>query len=816
MAMRSRPVGLRRLASNAGPTLVAVALLGVALGTAAAAFSILHATVLNPLPFAAQDELAMIWQSDLQRDLPVSEIAYRNYVDLRERTRTFADVTAFGSVNWNLDLIEPGPSARIPLAVVTGSFFSVLQVPPLLGRALQASDDTPGAPVALVLSHSVWIQRFGGDPTIVGRAVRVGSDRGPRTGTIVGVMPREFDFPRGAHVWMALAPYAMGLDKDGTKQVLENRWFGVLYALGRLRPGMTAEDGRRELAELIPQVHPNGLGHPTVVVTPLVHYLLGPSRAAMWSIFALALLVWLLASANVAGLLLVQSSARRRELAVQRTLGASSWRLASSWLLQACAVTAGAGVLAFAVAEGGRRIAIALAGSNVPRLEDATLGTPVLAFGLGISAVAVLLAGALPALFAARATPIDLLRQSARGRRSRMQRWLVLAELTIAIVALAVTARLVRAVLDLDTLAFGFHPQGVLNAQVLPNTKDWTRWNAFYDEFLARVRTLPGVDAAGAVSLRPLRYEAIGTDTNVALAGQSLRYESWKDNPIVNLQTVTPGYFEAMGIPTLRGRVFTQEDQESTPGVVVVGERAAARLWPGIDPIGQRVAAGTYRAVDAKGQHLWQTVIGVVQDVHYRSLNDVRLDLYMPATQSPLDRVYYAMIHTSGDPVRLVDPITRIAHSIDAGAALSDVAAMPQIVYEATRVWRLTRTIAMAFGVLAIVIAGIGLYALLAQAVLARRYELAVRAALGARPAQLSQLVLREACLLAAAATAAGLILATPATRLLASLEVHGGRIDPLGLAGVIVVLFAVGGAASLLPAVRAARSAPAAVLRSE
>jgi hypothetical protein len=184
-------------------------------------------------------------------------------------------------------------------------------------------------------------------------------------------------------------------------------------------------------------------------------------------------------------------------------------------------------------------VAIALAGSTVPRLEDATLGTRVLAFGLGISAVAVLLAGALPALVAARATPMDLLRHFARGRRSRLQRWLVLAELTIAIVALAVTARLVRAVLDLDTLAFGFHPQGVLNAQVLPSTKDWTRWNAFYDEFLTRVRALPGVDAAGAVSLRPLRYEAIGTDTNVVLAGQSMRYESWKDNPIVNFSRLS-------------------------------------------------------------------------------------------------------------------------------------------------------------------------------------------------------------------------------------------------------------------------------------
>jgi putative ABC transport system permease protein len=802
---------IRALSHDSGSTLLAVALLGLALGTAAAAFSILHATVLAPLPFTAQDRLALLWRTDRQAAVPVIEISYRDAMDLRRRTQTFAELAAFSSVTWDQPLIEPGPPVVLKLAGVSGTFFSTLQSPALLGRTLGTVDDAADSPLTIVISHALWTQRFGSDAHVIGRSVRLAADGNKRaSATIVGVMPRAFDFPRGADLWAPLTPFFGASNPAITGGV------NYLFQIGRLRPDATFEDAHREMTLLMPQVAPLRWGNPTPVVTPLVGYLLGPSRAAVWAIFGLALLVWLLASANVSGLLLVQWSRRRHEMALQRALGASTRHVVMPWLVQSGVMTVGAAFVALFIAEAARRVTLALAGSTVPRLQDAALGTPVLVFGAIISAAAVLLAGALPAWHAARAEPMDALKLRAGRSRSRAQRWLVVVELMVAIVTLAMAGRLVRAVLDLDRLDLGFQPQGVLTLDVRPSSKGASGPNGirFYEELLQRTRALPGVTAAGAAYPRPLRYTAVGLDSTFMLEGQTPA--ATKTNPLLNYETVTPGYFEAAAIAVRRGRLFTDDDRADAPLVAIVGERTAATLWPGQDPIGKRMMLADFVGQqDARGGTRWQTVVGVVNDVHYRGVTDVRLDVYMPATQSS-QQVQHLLVRTTGDPLTLVEPIRRVASEIDSGVLIQDVETLPQIVYDATRVWRLTRTIAIGFGALAIVIAGVGLYALLAHAVLARRYELAVRAALGARPAQLSRLVLREALALAALAIGVGLIAAIPATRLLDSLDVRHVGIDAPGLIAVVILLLAVAIVSALLPAVRAAHAAPAAVLRQD
>jgi hypothetical protein len=392
--------------------------------------------------------------------------------------------------------------------------------------------------------------------------------------------------------------------------------------------------------------------------------------------------------------------------------------------------------------------------------------------------------------------------------------WVVAIELIVAMIALAMAGRLVRAVLDLDRLDFGFQAQGVLTMDVRSSGD----WNRFYEEqFLPRVRALPGVVAAGAAYIRPLRNEAIGLETSIMLEGQSLEDRAALNaNPLLNFEAATSGYFEAAGIAARSGRVFGQNDRATSPLVVIVGERAAAALWPGKNAVGRRVLLGedaTRR--NANGQLLWRTVVGVVKDVHYRGITDVRLDIYVPATQSS-QYVKHLLVRTTGDPLTLAEPIRRLAQEIDSGAQVQDVATMPRILYDATRVWRLTRTIAIAFGALAILIAGIGLYALLAQAVVARRYELAVRAALGARPVALSRLVLRDTVALAALATSIGVLAAVPVSNMLTPLDVTHTGTDASALAIVIVLLLIAAIVASVRPAIRAAQTAPAAVLRQE
>jgi putative ABC transport system permease protein len=317
--------------------------------------------------------------------------------------------------------------------------------------------------------------------------------------------------------------------------------------------------------------------------------------------------------------------------------------------------------------------------------------------------------------------------------------------------------------------------------------------------------------------VRPLRFEAIGLDTTIVLEGQAITDRTALNaNPLLNYEAVTPGYFEAAGIATRRGRVFDVNDRADSAAVIILGERAAGVLWPGRNPVGQRLLfPEDLTRRDANGRPHWRTVVGVVKDVHYRGVTDVRLDLYVPATQTE-EFVRDLVVRATGDPLALVEPIRRVARDIDSEVHIQDVATLPRVVYDATRVWRLTRTIALAFGGLAILIAGIGLYALLAHAVLARRYELAVRATLGARPLQLSGLVLRDALTLAAGASVVGLIAAVPASRLVATLDVGHRGVDVAALAGVIALLASVAILASLWPAVRAAQSRPSAILRQD
>jgi predicted permease len=807
------PAAVRALSRDTASTLLAIALLGLALGTAAAAFAILHATVLAPFPFADQDRLALIWRADPHASLPVIEMSYRDAIDVGARSRTFSDVASFGSVNWDFAIVEPGPRTRLQVAGVSGAFFPALQTPALIGRTLGLADDAPASPLTLVLSHALWMQRFGGDPTIVGRTLRVGADNGTRPAMVVGVMPRDFDFPRGADLWAPLVPM-LGAQHDG----IQNRGLNAFFWIGRLRPRVTAQEAQRELTLLLPQVNPNRTGESTPVVTPLVGYLLGPSRAAVWAIFGLALLVWLLACANVSGLLLVQWSRRRHEMAIQRALGAGTRTIVVQWLLQAAVMTVGAGIIAVAVAEAARRITLALAGSTVPRLQDATLGAPVLFFGVIASAAAILLAAAPPAWHAARVTPMEVLKRRSGRARSRTQMWVVAVELVVALIALAMAGRLVRAVLDLDRLDFGFQAQGVLTMDVRSSSDP----NRFYEEqFLPRVRALPGVVAAGAAYIRPLRYDTIGLETDIILEGQSLDQAvvgaaARNPNPLLNFETASSGYFEAAGIGVRSGRVFDTNDRGKSPLVVIVGERAATALWPGKNAVGQRLILGEdVKRRDANGQPIWRTVVGVVKDVHYRGVTDVRLDIYVPATQSS-QNVKHLLVRANGDPLTLAEPIRRLAQQIDSGAQVQDVATMPRILYDATRVWRLTRTIAIAFGGLAMLIAGIGLYALLAQVVVARRYELAVHAALGARPVALSRLVLRDTFALAAIATSIGVLAAVPVTNLLTPLDVTHTGTDAPALAIVVALFLIAAIAASLRPAIRAAQTAPAAVLRQE
>jgi putative ABC transport system permease protein len=781
--------------------------------------------VLRPFPFADQDRLAVIWQRDDRRALPVIEVAYAEMHDWRARSRSFADLAVIGSVNWNLTLVGPTAMQPVPLAAVSSSFFPVAGAFPAIGRALTTADDEGTIPRAMVISHGLWTRRFGGDRRIVGRPVQIGlaAGKSPVPIDIVGVMPPGFDFPRGADAWVPAAPLLRG---DAGEYGIDStmRWLRVFYVLGRLRPGVSLDSATRELTQVMRAADVQGGPEPPsrVVLTPIAAYLLGPAGPVLWTLLGGAALMLAIACANVAGLQVSRSARRQRVLAIRMALGASGRHVVAQMLLESAIVTLAAFAGAVGVALATIRGLVLLAPSEVPRLETIVLTDGrVLAMGLGAGLVTMLVSGLWPALVARRLDVVGVLAHgpgvAADPRRRRMQRAVVVAQVATAVTLLAGTALFLRTLRGLDRTVLGFDPHGLVSAWVTPAADDPARWNAFYDALVARVERLPGIAGAGAVLNRPLSGP-IGWDSQPIYPGQVAEDAStWGLNPNTNLEVVTPGYFRTMGIRLVRGRLFSERDTLTSPGVVVVSESTARRVWPARDPIGQRLRDPTYRVGTNPSRSApgWQTVVGVVQDVRYRGLNDVRLDLYLPAAQS-WNRVQQLMVRARGNPADAIASIRAVAREIDSAATVSDATLMRDVVAAESAPWRFLMRIFTGFAVLAAILAAVGLGAVITLAVAERRRELAIRAALGAGRRQLRGVVLRESVVLAGIGIVLGLLGALALGRAVAHLLVGVVPHDPLALSGAVAVCAAATTLASWMPARRAADADPIEALRAE
>jgi putative ABC transport system permease protein len=814
---------VRSLAHDRRFTVVAVALLAVTIGLVTAVYAIVHAVVLRPFPFADQDRLAVIWQRDDRRALPTIEVAYGEMRDWRARSRSFDDLAVVGSVNWNLTLAGPTAPQSVPLAAVSASFFRVTGAYPAIGRALNAADEDGTSPRVMVIGHGLWLRRFGGDRGMVGRPVAVILQAGkpPVPVDVVGVMPPDFDFPRGADAWVPAAPL-MRMNADEYGPDIAMRWLRVFYALGRLRSGVSVASATRELTQVMRTTDVQGGPEPPsrVVVTPIRAYLLGPAGPVLWTLLAGAVLMLAIACANVAGLQVSRSARRQRVLAIRMAVGASGWHVVTQMLFESAIVTLAALAGAIGVALATTRALVLLAPSTVPRLDTIVLtDLRVLAMGLAAGFVTTLVSGLWPALVARRLDVVSVLAHgpgvAADPRRRRLQRTIVVVQVATAVTLLAGTALFLRTLRGLDRTVLGFDPHGLLSATVTPATDDPARWNAFYDALVARVERLPGVVSAGAVALRPLSGP-IGWDSQPVYPGQ-VGPSAWGLNPNTNLEVVTPGYFHAMGIRLVRGRLFTARDTLTSPGVVVVSESAARRLWPGRDAIGQRLRDPTYRVGTNPSRSApgWQTVIGVVADVRYRGLTDLRLDLYLPASQSWV-KVQQLMVRARGNPADVVTSVRAIAREIDSAAAVSEITLMPDVVAAESAPWRFLMRIFTGFAALAAVLAAVGLGAVITLAVAERRRELAIRAALGAGRRQLRGVVLRESGLLTGVGICVGLLGAIALGRAVAHLLVGVVPYDPLALSTAAALCAAAAALASWMPARRAADADPIEALRSE
>jgi putative ABC transport system permease protein len=592
----------------------------------------------------------------------------------------------------------------------------------------------------------------------------------------------------------------------------------VLFVLGRLAPGVTIEAASATVSNLIARGVPAAFRPGMEAsLTPITEHIFGSTRAALVAVALCVGLVLLIACANASTLLLVRGASRAHESAARLALGASRWRILRQSLADAAVLAAAGGTLGVALAYWTVKALVVMAPAQVPRIELVRFDGRALIGAAAVTILVALLVGVAPGLQASsRQLATSLTGVGSRATRTRRMRWgFAVAQVALALVLLVFAGLVGRSFVNLLRIDVGFDPARVLTMDVQVPDATRARHEGFYAALLERVRAMPGVESAGAIFQRPLEYSGIGMDGGVLIEGQRTDVESgdWEKNPRVNLESVTPGYFEAIGMNVVRGRGFLESDAAPAPRVAVVGEALARRLWPGQQPIGKRLnAPGALPGVEREQR--WATVVGVVRDGRYRGLTDPRFDLYLAHAQSDL-RVKHLMVRTSaGDPDALASAIRADARRLEASVLVEGVAPMDGLVRQATAPWRFSATALALLGAVALALAAVGVYATVSQSVVERTQEIAIRVAVGAVPAQIGAMVLREGLLLAAAGVVTGAGVAAVAAHAITGLLFGVAPLDPLTSAAAALLFLAVAASALALPARRAAGVEPGVLLK--
>jgi putative ABC transport system permease protein len=804
---------LRHLRGHAGYALAAIATLALGVGATTAMFSAVYAVLLAPQPIVDADRLVVGWGLAPETSHGLVELSYRDVEALAAASQTVSPMAAVGSSTWTAVLDGHGDPAKLAYAAVSGRFFETLGVTAALGRPLQPDDDRPGGPNVLVLSHATWLTRFGGDPGIVGRILRLDDE----ARTVVGVMPAGFDYPRGAEFWTPLAPGLAAASAVWKTDALAN--VGVLFFVGRLRDGVAPEAAATDLSAIgrrLDAVRPAPQVGSQVAVTPFVDHVVGPARQALWVLLGAVVVLLLIACVNVSGLMLTRVAQARRANAVQLALGASDTVLARQWLTEAGLLAAVGGAAGLALASVLTSAMLALAPDGIPRLADARLNPPVALAAIAATLLAALICGIGPLRLTRGGQLRDALQDSSRATASarpmRLRNALVVVQVALAVVLLVAAGLITRSFQALRALDLGFQSDGVLSVQIDPRVEP-LHVNAWMRTLIDELSTLPGTTAVGAVYLRPLGLGPIGQGTTVVLEGQPDTPETAAANPMLNYQVATPGYFTAMRIPLRAGRVFTDDDRDSGERVVVVGEATARRLWPGRDAVGQRLLTASFDQRPGAPKKAWRRVIGVVADVRYRGLHELSLDLYDPSTQSTTP-VTDLVIRASGPPLALASIVADHARRLSPTAIVDGVTTLDALVARAWAPWRFGAWVFTLFALVATALTAVGLFGVVALDVAARRREFAVRLAVGATSGAVARGVFGGAARRVALGLAAGVATAAAFSSTLQGLLIAVPPTDALTYAAVVAVIVAVVLVATYVPVRRAMRVAPAEVLR--
>lgn len=811
--------GIRILAKSPGFTIVAVLTLALGIGASTAVFSIVNAVLLKPLPYPHAERIVFPWrQAPAGINLGYNEIPWGlpDFQLMRQDTKTFQDLGAFQSDSFILT--GAGEPVRLDGLRASAGFFPVLGVEPVFGRSFTLEEDQPGHQHEVLLSYSLWRNKFGGDPRIVGRAVALNGEEYAVTGVMPAgfsfprkeEMPGSFEFPREAALWVPLALPAAKLHPDDPDE---------LAVIGRLNSGVTIERAQAEMnvfAKREEAAIPRGKGWFNSRVTPLARQAAGDMQRPLLLLLAAIGVVLLIACANVANLLLLRSVGRQKEFTLRAALGAGRARLVRQVLTESVVLAFAGGALGILLGQSGVYFVKNFGPPNLPRLHEITLDAKVFFFALAVTLTTGILFGLVPALGTANENLVETLKEG--GQRSggshagsKIRNALLVSEVALALVLVIAASLLVRTFAQLLKVDPGFNATRVLTFELsLPGAKyaDADHIVALYRNSLDRLQSLPGVESAGLVRTVPMGGAA--DSSGIRIPGHVAASE--KERPYAEYTIVSPGYFAAVATPILRGRDFLESDTADSVPVTVISKAMAKKYWPGEDPIGKQVGPGSLRYPVA-------TIVGIAADVKHLSMReDPGPEMYVLYNQKPwpsLLTMQFAL-RTKADPTAVTASARQAIFSLDGDVPIAKVNTLETLLDASMTQSRFTMLLLGAFGILALLLASVGIYGVISYAVAQRTREFGIRMALGAQPGKMFGMILGQGARIAGLGIFLGLVGAVAITRVMASLLFDVQPTDPLTFTAVPLVLIVVALAACYVPARRAMRVDPMVALRYE
>jgi predicted permease len=804
---------MRRLRKSPGFTIVAVLTLTLGIGATTAIFSVVDAVLLRPLPFPHANRIVQVLRHYDEGD--EAAVSAPRYLDWHKRNHVFDHLAAYPILPSGMNLSGTGEPQHVQSIGVTNEFFPVMGIEPLLGRTFSPEEDQPGGANVVVISYGLWKDYFGGDPGILNRQIQLNGS----AYSVVGVIPSGFEFPGATRLWTPLRLPAVSSDPANMYTVL-----------GRLKEGVPLAQAQAELNILqkqLRQEQPDLPASDTLATLTLQNHIVGDVRPILLLLLGAVGLVLLIACVNVANLLLSRANSRQQEVAIRAALGASRRRLLEQMLTESLLLGLLSGASGVVLASLGIRLVTTLGPASIPRLQEVTVDLRVLAFAVLVSVVSGILFGLGPAVQVARIPPSQTMKEGGRGlagnmKKHRARGLLVAGEISISLILLVGAVLLIRSAVLLHAVRPGFDPNNVLTLQTSLPVK-YARpelKNAFYRQVLDRINAIPGVEAAATVTSLPTE---LGPDLPLSVEGR-VHKDAREGDAEAQYRWVSADYFRAMHIPLLRGRGFTEADNEHAPGVVIINQTLARRVWPQEDPLGKQMTIGKTMGPEWSDTAP-REVVGIVGDIKDTGLDEMApVELYVPYAQVPSHVVALSVqmgptswvVRTEMDPSAIRQEIQKAVSAVDNNQAITNVRTMNQILATSVASHQFNMSILTLFAVLALVLAAVGTYGVISYGVSERLHEIGLRLALGAQRGDVFRLVVGQGMSFALLGVGIGLAGAFAFTRLLTNLLYGVTTTDPFTFAGVALLLAMVALLACYLPARRAMGVDPMVALRYE